>query len=112
MRQSLEIRQTKKLLSYLSSKRKSQLGFISILMIIGSLAEVASIGLVIPFLGALTNPEALFESHFFSPFIDYFGFISADQLLLPFTLTFIFAVISSGLLIIVQLIGNKENKNH
>ena len=98
MRQSLEIRQTKKLLSYLSSKRKSQLGFISILMIIGSLAEVASIGLVIPFLGALTNPEALFGSPFFLPFIDHFGFISADQLLLPFTITFIFAVISSGLI--------------
>lgn len=98
MKNTLEINQTKKLLSYLSSKRKTQLGLISILMIIGSLSEVASIGLVIPFLGALTNPEALFDSIYLSQLIEYFGFTSPDQILLPFTLFFILAVLFSGLI--------------
>ena len=86
MKLSLEIRQTKELLSYLTSKRRTQLVFIGFLMIIGSLAEVASIGLVIPFLGALTTPEALYQSRLFSPIIHYLGIISPEQLLLPFTL--------------------------
>ena len=98
MKHSLEIRQTKELFSYLTSKRKTQLSFIGILMIIGSLAEVASIGLVIPFLGAMTTPEALYESRFFSPFIHFFGISSPKQLLLPFTLIFIAAVIFSGII--------------
>ena len=98
MEHSLEIRQTKELLSYLTSKRKTQLSFISILMVIGSLAEVASIGLVIPFLGALTTPESLYQSQFFSPIIQYFGISSQEQLLLPFTLIFIAAVIFSGII--------------
>ena len=98
MKHSLEFLQTKELLSYLTSKRKTQLSFIGILMIFGSFAEVASIGLVIPFLGALTTPEALYQSQFFSPIIDYFEINSPDQLLLPFTIFFIIAVISSGII--------------
>jgi len=98
MKFSLEIRQTKELFLYLTSKRKVQLSLISILMIIGSLAEVVSIGLVIPFLGALTTPEALYQSQFFSPIIHYFGISSPEQLLLPFTLIFIAAVIFSGII--------------
>ena len=70
MKHSLEFLQTKELLSYLTSKRKTQLSFIGILMIFGSFAEVASIGLVIPFLSALTAPEALYQSQFFSPIIN------------------------------------------
>jgi len=98
MKLSLEIRQTKELLSYLTSKRRTQLGFIGILMIIGSLAEVASIGLVIPFLGALATPEALYQSRFFSPIIQFFGMSSPEQLLLPFTLIFIVAVIFAAII--------------
>ena len=89
-------RQTKELLSFLSSKRRIQLGFIGILMIIGSLAEVASIGLVIPFLGALTSPEVIYQKEFLLPIIEYFGITSPEQLILPFTLFFIVAVIISA----------------
>jgi len=96
-------RQTKELLSFLSSKRRTQLGFIGILMIIGSLAEVASIGLVFPFLGALTAPEAIYQKPFLSPIINYFGISSPEQLLLPFTLIFIVAVIFAGIIRLLLL---------
>jgi ATP-binding cassette, subfamily B, bacterial PglK len=96
MKLSLEIRQTREILSYLTVKRRTQLGFIGILMIVGSLAEIASIGLVIPFLSALTSPESLYQSELFSPIINYFGISAPEQLLLPFTLIFIIAVIFSG----------------
>jgi ATP-binding cassette, subfamily B, bacterial PglK len=96
-------RQTKELLSFLSSKRRIQIGFIGILMIIGSLAEVASIGLVIPFLGALTAPEVIYQKPFLSPIIHYFGISSPEQLLLPFTLIFIVAVIFSSITRLIVL---------
>ena len=93
---SLEFRQSKDLISYLSNNRKRQLVIIAILMIIASLSEVASISLVIPFLGALTAPETIYQNQFFSPFIDYFNIESPEQLLLPFTIIFIIAVVSSA----------------
>ena len=92
-----EIHQTKQLLSFLSSKRRTQLIFMGILMIIGSLSEVVSIGLVIPFLGALTAPKTLYENQFFSPIINYFEITSPEQLLFPITLIFILAVIFSAI---------------
>lgn len=103
MNESLEIRQTKELLSYLSSRRKKQLVLMIILMIIGSLAEVASIGLVIPFLGALTSPEALYQSQFFSPIVVFFEIDSPEQLLFPFTLMFIFTVVFAGAIRLILL---------
>ena len=98
-----EFRQTKELLLFLSRRRRSQLGLIAILMIIGSIAEVASIGLVIPFLGALTSPELIYQKQFLSPIIQYFGIVSPEQLLLPFTLIFIVAVIISGIIRLLLL---------
>jgi ATP-binding cassette, subfamily B, bacterial PglK len=98
-----EYSQTKELLSFLSARRRTQLGLIGVLMIIGSLAEVASIGLVIPFLGALTSPELIFQKQFLSPVIQYFGIVSPGQLLLPFTLIFIVAVIFSGIIRLLLL---------
>jgi ATP-binding cassette, subfamily B, bacterial PglK len=103
MSESLEIRQTKELLSYLTSRRKKQLVLMIILMIIGSLAEVASIGLVIPFLGALTSPEALYQSQFFSPVVLFFEIDSPEQLLFPFTLMFIFTVVFAGAVRLILL---------
>jgi ABC-type multidrug transport system fused ATPase/permease subunit len=45
----------------LSSRRKIQLLIVLVLMIAASLSEVLSIGLVVPFLGGLTDPERLYE---------------------------------------------------
>ena len=103
MNQSKEIRQTRELLSYMSKKRKFQLNFILILMIVGSLSEVASIGLVIPFLGVLASPEAIFHNLYFAPFINFIGITSPKELLLPVTIIFVIAVMFSGIIRIALL---------
>ena len=103
MNPSLEIRQTKDLLSHLTGRRRRQLVLILILMIVGSLSEVVSIGLVIPFLGALTSPEVLFESEFLSPVLQYFEINAPEQLLLPFTAMFIIAVVLAGTIRLILL---------
>jgi ATP-binding cassette, subfamily B, bacterial PglK len=98
MKHLTDFHQTKQLLLHLSSRRRTQFIFIIILMIVGSLFEVASIGLVIPFLGALTAPEAIYQNQFFFPIVQYFELSSPEQLLLPFTVLFIIAVIFSGII--------------
>jgi ATP-binding cassette subfamily B protein len=66
-------------------------------MICASLLEVISIGSVVPFLGALTNPNKLFESQIFKPFFNVFNISSAEQVLLPLTITFSVAAIAAGI---------------
>lgn len=46
---------------HLSQRRKIQLLIVLVLMIAASFTEILSIGLVVPFLGALTEPERLYE---------------------------------------------------
>ena len=88
----------KKIWLYLSLKRKKQLGFLLILMLLTTIAEVLSIGAVIPFLSVLSNSEAIFKNELALPFIQLFGITNHKELLFPFTVIFIVASILSGLM--------------
>jgi len=65
-------------------------------MILASFAEILSIGAVLPFLGALMQPERIFEHPSAQLFIRILDLASADQLLLPLTVTFILASLIAG----------------
>lgn len=66
------------------------------LMIGTSFAEVVSIGLVLPFLGAFVSPEKIFLSPDFAFFIKYLSISKPDQLLLPIAIAFSVAAILSA----------------
>ena len=72
----------KKLWQHLSKKRRTQFLLLLILMLIASVMEVVSIGAVVPFLGALTSPEAIFKYAPIQPVIKMLKFTEANQLLL------------------------------
>jgi ABC-type bacteriocin/lantibiotic exporter with double-glycine peptidase domain len=72
-------------------------------MILASFAEVVSIGAVLPFLGALTSPDRLFELPFAKPFIRAFNFTESRQLLFPLTIGFALAALVSGSMRLVLL---------
>ncbi len=93
----------KKIWLYLSRKRKNQLVFLLILMVATSIAEVLSIGAVIPFLSVLSNSEVIFKHELILPFIQLLGITNHKELLLPITVIFIVASIFSGLMRIVLL---------
>lgn len=93
----------KKIWLYLSRKRKNQLVFLLILMVTTSIAEVISIGAVIPFLGVLSNSEVIFKHELILPFTQLLGIANHKELLLPITVIFIVASIFSGLMRIVLL---------
>lgn len=83
--------------SYLGKGRRWQFFLLFILTLSSIFLEAASIGAIVPFLGALTDPEALMELDWFHSIIDFFGFQSGSEILLPMTMLFvIITVLSSG----------------
>ena len=81
---------------HVSSRRRGQFGFLLVLMLIASFAEILSIGAVLPFLGVLTMPERVFEHSLAQPFIQILGLTEPAQLLLPLTITFGLAAVVAG----------------
>lgn len=90
--------QLKHLWLFFSRRRRHQLGFVLILLVLASFAEVISIGAVIPFLTVLTNPEQLFEIDLVSFWAAKWNINDPDQLLFPLTMLFSLAAIVSGVL--------------
>lgn len=81
---------------HINSYRRKQIFIFFILMVLASFAEVLSIGAVIPFLGALTYPDKLLQSHFLKPLIQFFELKNTSQLVLAFTAIFVLASFISG----------------
>ncbi len=78
----------KRLWHHVSSRRRGQFGFLLVLMLLASFAEIVSIGAVLPFLGVLTSPEHIFELPITKTFIQALGLTDPTQLLLPLTIVF------------------------
>jgi len=74
-----------------------------VLILIASVAEVVSIGAIVPFLGVLANPEAVFQHENVQPLIAYTGITEPRQLLLPFSVAFACAALLSGVMRILLL---------
>jgi ATP-binding cassette subfamily B protein len=72
-------------------------------MVGASFAEILSIGAVLPFLGVLTSPDQVFKHAAAQPLIQFFGLVSAEQLLLPLTVAFGVAAISASVMRLLLL---------
>lgn len=81
---------------HISLRRRHQFMLLLALMIVASVAEIVSIGSVIPFLGALTSPEKVFASPFMSPLISLLGITSPQEIIVPLTIFFCLCAIVSG----------------
>ena len=81
------IRQLYRLWHHISRRRRGQFGLLLVLMVLASLAEIVSIGAVLPFLGVLTSPERVFGHQLSQPYIQIFGLSDPKQLLLPLSLS-------------------------
>ena len=89
--------------SITTKHRHVQFSFILILMIISSIFEVVSIGLVLPFLGVLTSPETIFNRPEVQPVIDFFQLTNPDELILPITVIFIISASVTGIIRVLLL---------
>ena len=69
-----------------------------LLMIAASLAEVFSIGVVVPFLAVLTAPDQVFAHPMAQPLIQILGINESKELLLPLTIIFAIGAILAGVM--------------
>lgn len=86
----------KRLWHHISPHRRAQFIILLILMLLTSFAEILSIGAVLPFLGALTVPEHIFDAPIAQPMIHSLKLTEPNQLLLPLTIAFGFAALIAG----------------
>ena len=89
--------------SHLSALRKKQFWLIFILMIVASLSEAVSIGAILPFLGALIEPDQIYQHTLAQPIIRIFNINSPEQLIFPLTIVFICAALIAGLVRLILL---------
>ena len=83
---------------HVSKRKKIHLVQLSLLMVLATLAEVVSLGLALPFLSVITNPENLYTSEYVKPFVDLLNIQDASELLLPVSLIFILTIILSSII--------------
>ncbi len=96
----------KRLINKLQKKRKIQFIFLLIIMLLNTFAEVVSIGLVIPFIGFLTQSEKLWNNPFVRQFATTFGYEEPSQLLLLTTILFSLTCIFAAMVRLLSLFLN------
>ena len=87
-----------KLWSKLTSNRRNQFLLLLGLMLLGAVAEIVSLGLVIPFLAALTSPDELFAFALVQHYAPVLDITSSDQLIVPLAITFAVVAVLAGLI--------------
>lgn len=77
----------------LSVRRRQQFTALGVLMLISALAEVVSLGAVLPFLAILTSPERVLNHPIVGPWLGTLGIGAASELILPLTVAFAIAAL-------------------
>jgi ABC-type multidrug transport system fused ATPase/permease subunit len=87
----------------ISEPRRRQFKLLIALMILSSLAEVISVGAVVPFLSALANPRRLLEHPKLTPTFDYLGVTTEADAIMAAAMAFSAAVLLAGTVRILVL---------
>jgi ATP-binding cassette subfamily B protein len=74
-----------------------------VLVLVASLAEVVSLGALLPFLSALVAPETIFDHRLAQPLIMLAGIESPSDILLPATIAFCSAAVFSALIRVAMI---------
>jgi len=92
---------------HLTKRRQKQFSLLLILMIMASLAEIISIGAVLPFLGILTALEQVYQHSLMQLVIQILALTEPKQLILPLTILFITTVLLAG---VIRLSGGQRQR--
>ena len=87
-----------RLFQHISLRRRYQFLLLLGLTLASSIAEVVSLGAVLPFIGILTQPEKVFNYPLISGIVKTLGIASPSGLVLPLTVAFaVAAIVAAGL---------------
>ena len=81
---------------HLTHRRRMQLRSLLLVMLLSGLAELVSLGAVLPFLALLSDPRRLWQQPFVQSLAMRVGFTSESQLVLPVSLLFAFAAVMAA----------------
>jgi ATP-binding cassette subfamily B protein len=87
----------KEVWSYINIKRKCHLASLLFLILIVSLIEMLTIGLVLPFLAILTNPDKFLSDQRFESFLKFLKVNNSLELIKLGTLVFILAILLTAI---------------
>jgi ABC-type bacteriocin/lantibiotic exporter with double-glycine peptidase domain len=93
----------KRLWHHISPRRHGQFAILLGLTVLSSLAEIVSLGAVLPFIGILTQPEKVFASPFLASVVQTLGITSGAELVLPITISFAVTALIAGALRLLLL---------
>ena len=85
-----------RLFYFVDKKRKVQGTILLLLTLLGSIAEIVSLGAVVPFISVLVEPDKIFYSEYMSGFIAHFQINSPSELTFPLTAVFCIAALFAG----------------
>lgn len=88
---------------HLGRRHRAQFFVLLALMLVNAVAEVVSLGLLLPFLGVLTAPDRVLAHPLAAAAMSKLGAVSAEELVLPLTVAFIAAVLLSAAIRMVLL---------
>ena len=86
----------RQLFEYTSQRRRYQTLLLLILTLFSSLAEIMSLGAVVPFIAILTQPEQVLVFPVIGEFVKIWGITTADELILPIAIIFACAAVIAG----------------
>ena len=93
----------KNLWNHLSKNRQKQFLILQVFIVMASLFEMLSLGAILPFLTALSEPELVFKFKYLQPFIQFYGISDAGDLALPLTVMFVMLIVFAALFRIILL---------
>ena len=89
----------------LTANRKRQIYGYVVLVISNGFMEIFSIGMLIPFLGAVINPSMIFDHEVGKLALDLLKINDPESITLPITVIFIGAIILAGCLRLFSFVG-------
>lgn len=93
---------------YLPRRRRWQAGVILLLMLAGALAELMTIGAILPFLALIGNPQAAHSYPYLGTVFGYLGWNDPSRLLIPATILFaVIAVLAAIVRIVLTWASQK-----
>jgi len=87
----------------LNNRRRLQAKMLFVLMLLSGLAELVSLGAVLPFLSIISEPQKIGENSFVRFMGIVFGLTTFEQLVVLVTISFSFAAVSAAVLRIANL---------
>lgn len=93
---------------HMGMRRQRQFAILMVLTLVGTFAEVVSLGAVLPFLGILIVPEKVFSYPLIANYAPAWGITSAGQLVLPLTIGFVIIALVAGAIRLLLLWANTK----